>query len=100
MIISRNARAPRRILGLTLAGLLAPLVWGCGDNSTGTPPVMSEAEIKAQQDREMEARRKAYGGRGIPTGKNPGKAAEKAAEKPAEPAAEKAAEPAAEKSAP
>jgi hypothetical protein len=97
MINSRNARAPRRILGVVLAGLLAPLVSGCGDNSTGTPPVMSDAEIKAQQERELEARKKAYGGRGIPTGRNPGKAAGKAAEKAA-PAADKAA-PAADKAA-
>ncbi|AMV38152.1 hypothetical protein [Planctomyces sp. SH-PL62] len=94
MIVSRKARAAHWLLGTFLLGALAA---GC-DNSTGTAPVQTEAEIKAQQDREMEARRKAYGGRGVPTGKNPNKAAGKAAEKPAEPA-EKPAD-AAEKAAP
>ena len=61
-----------------LVCLLAPVVPGC-DDSTGTPPELSQAEIEKRQADELAARQKAYGKNGVPTGRNPGKAAKAAA---------------------
>lgn len=94
MLYSRLGQASRGFVGVILVVFLAPLFAGC-DDSTGTAPEMSAAEIQKKQAEEQAARQKAYGKSGVPTGRNPGKNAAKAdaaAEKPAEPAAEKPAE--------
>jgi hypothetical protein len=92
------ARAARRLLVLFVFGLCVPAFVGC-DSSTGTPPEMTDAEIQKRSADEQAARQQAYGKGGVPSGRNPNKAAGKsAAPAPAaDPAAEKAAEPEAEK---
>ncbi|MDG3004802.1 hypothetical protein [Paludisphaera mucosa] len=78
MIISRIARAPRRLAGTLLVGLFAPLYLAGCDGGPPAAPVETEADIQKRQADELAARQKAYGGRGIPIGRNPGKAAAKA----------------------
>lgn len=88
MLYSRFTETSRGFLGLTLLALCGATLVGC-DNSTGTPPVLSEGEIQQRQTNEAEARAKAFGKKGAPTSRGAAKAVPKAAEKAAEPAAEK-----------
>lgn len=69
---------------LTAAVVAASVVnAGCGDNSSGTAPVQTEAEVLQKQQAELAARQLAYGKSGVPTGRNPAKFARSAAAKPA-----------------
>ncbi|OJW08539.1 MAG: hypothetical protein BGO49_12680 [Planctomycetales bacterium 71-10] len=89
MLYSRFTETSRGFLGLTLLALCGATLVGC-DNSTGTPPVLSEGEIQQRQTNEAEARAKAFGKKGAPTSsRGAAKAAAKAADKAPEPAAEK-----------
>jgi len=81
MIPNRIAPAPRRLAGALIVGLSAALLAGC--DAEPSAPEMSDAEIQKRQADELAARQKAYGGRGVPTGRNPGKNKPKPVEKPA-----------------
>ncbi|WP_337173157.1 hypothetical protein [Paludisphaera sp.] len=94
MQFSSVSRVARGLLAPALLGLCAPTFVGC-DNSTGTPPELSEAEIQQRQASEADARAKAYGKKGSPTGKSAGRAAAKPAQT-AEPVGEPAEKPAGE----
>ncbi|WP_165069129.1 hypothetical protein [Paludisphaera rhizosphaerae] len=76
-----NPQVRREYRGLLAALLVAAsaLFTGCSDNSSGTAPVESDAEIQKRQADEQAARQAAYGKSGVPVGRNPGKAAAKAA---------------------
>ncbi len=75
MFYSRLAATSRGLLGLALLAGCGLVFVGCGDNSTGTAPALTPADIEKQQAKEMEARLKAFGKEGAPHGKKGAKAA-------------------------
>ena len=82
MIRNRKLSAGGRWLALALLGLLA-LVGGCDEKKDTA--VSGAPQPAAEQQREQEARQKAYGASGLPPAKGSPtpKAAEKVSEKPA-----------------